>query len=159
VNLACALKVKTLVRASAADISNAEGNQGIGADPTESWCGGHDVRVVTTHHDPSRCFDETKPDGETNYFDTYHIRLHHDDYCMLRNLLGVLGKDIVVYGSWLPRHLYRGRYLTAFFASIRMVFAAMRVVLGHVLSEADRVDVVLIDGVSTPIPLFQVMSF
>jgi hypothetical protein len=72
-------------------------------------------------------------------------------------LAGVLGKDIVVYGSWLPRHLYRGRYLTAFFASIRMIYAAVRIVLAHVVSETDRVDVVLIDGVSTPIPLFQVI--
>lgn len=72
----------------------------------------------------------------------------------------MLGGDIVVYGSWLPRHLYKGRYLTALFASVRMMYAALRIVLAHAMGGSDdKVDVVLIDGVSTPIPLFQVGTY
>ncbi|XP_071445387.1 alpha-1,3/1,6-mannosyltransferase ALG2 [Hetaerina americana] len=55
---------------------------------------GHNVSFVTTHHDSSHCFEETK-DG------TF---------------------DVKVVGDWIPRHFF-GR-LYALFAYIRMIYAA-----------------------------------
>lgn len=57
--------------------------------------GGHDVKFVTTHHDPNHCFMETK-DGTI---------------------------PVTVYGDWLPRHVY-GRFF-ALCAYIRMIYAAL----------------------------------
>ena len=65
-------------------------------------------------------------------------------------LLELLGENIKVYGDWLPRHLFgKG---TALFAIIRMINLCL------VLLLVERsVDVVLLDGVSAPIPLLQVL--
>ncbi len=65
---------------------------------------------------------------------------------------GILGKDIVVYGDWLPRHINNKG--TALFASIRMIYATLAslVCLRH-----KSFDLVIIDGVSTSIPLIKVI--
>lgn len=99
---------------------------------------GHRVTIFTTHHDPSHCFEET---------------LNKDQ----------LGDDIVVCGDWLPASSGAGggrgisRLLgvgsaTAVSASIRMVYLAAVVLATRWLP--GRMDAVLIDGVSTPLPLF-----
>lgn len=56
---------------------------------------GHDLTIVTSHHELTHCFEETKVEG-------------------------VLGGDIKVYGDWIPRQILgKG---TAFFAIIRMIY-------------------------------------
>lgn len=76
VNLACALKQKAFVPADLDSPCNSNSTSTSSTNNSTTsnsistsggvWCGGHEVRVVTTHHDPSRCFDETKPDGESH---------------------------------------------------------------------------------------------
>lgn len=56
---------------------------------------GHEVRIITTHHDPEHCFAETK-DGTL---------------------------PVTVIGNWLPRHIF-GK-LFALCAYIRMIYAAI----------------------------------
>ncbi|XP_014210211.1 alpha-1,3/1,6-mannosyltransferase ALG2 [Copidosoma floridanum] len=60
---------------------------------------GHDVNFVTSHHDKSHCFDETK-DG------TF---------------------EVTVVGDWLPRHVF-GRFF-AICAYFRMMYAALYIIL------------------------------
>ncbi|XP_031556306.1 alpha-1,3/1,6-mannosyltransferase ALG2-like [Actinia tenebrosa] len=59
---------------------------------------GHDVQFITSHHDPSHCFQETK-DGSLR---------------------------VTAVGDWLPRHIC-GR-LYAFWAYVRMIYAAVYLV-------------------------------
>lgn len=59
---------------------------------------GHDLTIITSHHELTHCFEETKPEG-------------------------VLGMDIKIYGDWIPRNLFgKG---TAFFAIIRMIYISI----------------------------------
>jgi len=60
---------------------------------------GHEVKIFTSHHDPSHCFTETK-DGQL---------------------------DVIAVGDWLPRHLLWKFY--AFFAYFRMIYVAFYLVL------------------------------
>ena len=91
---------------------------------------GHEVAIVTSHHDPSHCFEETRPGG----------RLHG---C------------IRVFGDWLPRHVF-GRF-TALFSVLRMIYLALVVALLHLL-RISRQDVVFLDGVSAPIPILKAVG-
>ena len=59
---------------------------------------GHCVHIVTSHHDPSHCFPETK-DGTV---------------------------PVTVVGGWIPRSLF-GRFL-ALCAYLRMIWASLHVV-------------------------------
>lgn len=59
---------------------------------------GHDIQFITSHHDPSHCFQETK-DGSLR---------------------------VTAVGDWLPRHIF-GR-LYAFWAYVRMIYAAVYLV-------------------------------
>ena len=94
-----------------------------------SYC----VKIVTSHHDPNHCFDETKPDGN-------------------------LGQCITVYGDWLPRSIF-GK-AAALCAIVRMLYISLMVILSHYLAvmgliaSTRRSDVIVLDGVSAPIPLF-----
>ncbi len=84
----------------------------------------HEVRIVTSHHDVSHCFTETKN--------------------------GELSVDAV--GDWLPRTLF-GK-LAAFFATIRMLYAAFYVTLFYDFSP----DIFICDQVSNMIPILKVLS-
>ena len=84
---------------------------------------GQDVHLFTTHHDPTHCFEETKP-GE------------------------VLGKKVTVYGEWLPRQVI-GRF-TALCSIIRMIWLCI-ILIGHYWT--GHFDVLVLDGVSAPLPL------
>ncbi len=66
---------------------------------------------------------------------------------------GSLGDSIRVYGDWLPRNVF-GKF-TAFFAIIRMLYLAL--IIG--LFFRSTTDIVFIDGVSAPIPLFRAFGF
>ena len=91
---------------------------------------GHEISIVTSHHNLSHCFEETKPGG----------RLHG---C------------IRVYGDWMPRQLF-GRF-TALFSMLRMLYVAFVVALMHLLRIA-RQDFVFLDGVSAPIPILKAVG-
>ncbi|CAM9625668.1 unnamed protein product [Ectocarpus fasciculatus] len=110
--------------------------------------------LVTTHHDPNRCFEETKPDGE-------------------------LGKQIHVYGNFLPRHILgKGTVLSRTgerwaFKPVPCVELAGPCHASHApppsppsllhrrpysiayMIYLQEADVVLTDGVSLPIPLLK----
>jgi alpha-1,3/alpha-1,6-mannosyltransferase len=67
--------------------------------------------------------------------------------------LGYIGKDIRVYGDWLPRQLLgKG---TALCGMVRMIYLAMLVIILY----WSRVDVVVLDGISAPIPLLRLFGF
>ena len=97
---------------------------------------GYEVRLATSHHDPRHAFDETRRGG-------------------------ALGACVAVYGDWLPRQLLgRG---TAMCAIVRMVYMSIIVLLQILLRRAWDIycgrgfaarEVVFIDGVSAPVPLF-----
>lgn len=87
----------------------------------------YSVHIVTSHHDPNHCFDETKPSD------------------------GVLSQCIAVYGDWLPRSIL-GK-AAALCAIIRMLYISMVIIIRS-LASSQRTDVVVLDGVSAPIPLF-----
>lgn len=89
---------------------------------------GHSVALLTSHHSPLHCFEETRPGGRL----APHIRVHFD---------------------WLPRQLGGG--LTAFFSALRMALLALRVVAEHLLRPGSDEHVVFIDGVSAPVPLLK----
>jgi alpha-1,3/alpha-1,6-mannosyltransferase len=57
-----------------------------------------------------------------------------------------------VYGDWLPRQLF-GK-LTAFFAILRMIYLAFVVVLIY----ARSTDVIILDGVSAPVPILKLFG-
>ncbi|KAL0276545.1 UNVERIFIED_CONTAM: hypothetical protein PYX00_004102 [Menopon gallinae] len=59
---------------------------------------GHSVSIVTTHHDPNRCFEETS-NGEI---------------------------PVYVVGEWIPRHIFNRFY--ALMAYIRMIYAALIII-------------------------------
>ena len=61
---------------------------------------------------------------------------------------GTLGSCIEVHGDWIPRHIF-GRF-TAACAIIRMVYISFKACIGSFVP-----DVVFIDGVSSPVPMFQ----
>lgn len=67
-------------------------------------------------------------------------------------MLGLLGSSVRVYGDWLPRQLF-GK-LTAFFAIVRMMYLALVVLLFY----SWTTDIIIIDGVSAPIPLFRLFN-
>ncbi|KAL0229699.1 hypothetical protein PCE1_003267 [Barthelona sp. PCE] len=62
---------------------------------------GHDVTIVTAHHEPTHCFPETV-DGRI---------------------------PVKVYGDWMPRHILRRLY--AFFAYLRMIYCAIVMCIFH----------------------------
>jgi len=67
--------------------------------------------------------------------------------------LGYIGKDIRVYGDWLPRQLFgKG---TALCGMMRMIYLAMLVIILY----WSRVDVVVLDGISAPILLLRLFGF
>ena len=91
---------------------------------------GHEVSIVTSHHDLSHCFEETKPGGRL-----------HDCIC--------------VYGDWLPRQVFgKG---TALFSMLRMVYIAFVVAFMHLLG-VSRQELIFLDGVSAPIPILKAVG-
>jgi glycosyltransferase involved in cell wall biosynthesis len=88
---------------------------------------GHEVRLLTTHHDPTHCFAETKPKS------------------------GILHSCIEVYGDWLPRHIFgKG---TAICAIFRMIYLSLVTISKY------PAHIVIIDGVSAPIPILKIANF
>lgn len=79
-------------------------------------------------------------------------------------VVGILGRVIHVYGDFLPRHLF-GKRFTALCATIRMVFLALCFLFFHhflwtkkkveATSKSYHYDVVIVDGVSTPLVLLK----
>ncbi|CAE7542477.1 alg2, partial [Symbiodinium microadriaticum] len=88
---------------------------------------GHEVKILTAHHDPNRCFEATKKGG-------------------------AVGDCIEVIGGWLPRQIC-GRF-TAACAIVRMMY------ISFVACRSNFVpDVVFVDGVSSPVPIFHIFGF
>lgn len=87
---------------------------------------GHEVTIYTTHHDPSRCFSETK-DGTL--------------------------QPIRVHGDWIPRHLFgKGHALLAY---LRCMFLAIIICMDSwCCGEQRRYQVVFADQVSAVMPIF-----
>ena len=83
---------------------------------------GHEVTILTTHHDVAHCFEETRGDGP---------------------LAGL----VTVVGDWLPRQIFG--YGTALCSHLRMIYATLWCIL-----QPNIPALVLLDGVSTPVPLF-----
>ncbi|XP_033227567.1 alpha-1,3/1,6-mannosyltransferase ALG2 [Belonocnema kinseyi] len=73
---------------------------------------GHEVKFVTSHHDPDHCFIETK-DGTI---------------------------PVTVYGDWLPRNIF-GKFFAAC-AYIRMIYAALCIIFLEELPEIVFCDIV-----------------
>ena len=96
-------------------------------------CGNH-VTVFTSHCSPSHSFPETQ-DGKCN------IRT----FCYSCVVIGTL--RVKVYGDWLPTTIF-GR-CKALFAAIRMLYVAVWMIL------TEKMDIVILDQVSHPIPLFK----
>lgn len=103
---------------------------------------GHEVVILTSHHDPSHCFDETKPAG----YHTGDILAFEFTY-----VAGKLGKNIIVAGDNLPRQIF-GMF-TALCSIVRMIYLSYVVSL---LVKEYKIDLVVLDGISAPIPLLQV---
>ena len=90
------------------------------------------VRVITSHHDEERCFDETKKTGN-------------------------LGGSISVYGDFLPRNIF-GK-CTALCAIIRMLYATSAFILSSnrsdlVLTDGVSVPVVLLQLFGFPVVFY-----
>ena len=66
--------------------------------------------------------------------------------------IGHLGSSVKVYGDWLPRQIF-GKF-TAFFAIMRMIYLALITVLFYYSST----DIIVLDGVSAPIPIFRLFN-
>jgi hypothetical protein len=66
-------------------------------------------------------------------------------------LSGRLGRTIEVYGDWLPRQIFG--QLTAFCAILRMISLAIAAAITNFCP-----DVIVLDGVSAPIPLLKVIT-
>jgi alpha-1,3/alpha-1,6-mannosyltransferase len=93
---------------------------------------GHSIKILTSHHDPNHCFEETKREGK-------------------------LGKYVHVYGDWLPRHIF-GK-CTALCAIIRMIYLTIVVIISNIFGIItfnwnNNSELVFMDGVSASIPLF-----
>lgn len=84
---------------------------------------GHNVSFLTNHHDPSHCFEETSN--------------------------GTIKVEVV--GDWIPRNLFGKFY--ALFAYVKMIYAAMYVVLFQ--SKNEHIDLIFIDLVSACIPILK----
>jgi len=82
---------------------------------------GHNVEFITSYHNTDHCFDETK-DGTFN---------------------------VTVSGNWLPRH-FLGKF-NAFFAYLRMIYAAFYLVFFH----PHPFDLVMCDQISACIPVLR----
>ncbi len=89
---------------------------------------GHEVQLLTTHHDENHCFDETS-----------------------RSKSGCLGNYVHVYGDWLPRHLFAGRF-TAACAILRMMYLS---IVAICIFWFYSIDIIILDGVSAPLPLLK----
>jgi alpha-1,3/alpha-1,6-mannosyltransferase len=80
---------------------------------------GHSVKLYTSHHDPSRCFEETRGDG-------------------------VIADCIEVHGNWLPRQIF-GR-CTALCAIVRMIYVSFVAVFGHYVGKS-KPSLIFLDSV------------
>ena len=81
---------------------------------------------------------------------TVIVTAHHDrSHAFTETISGEC--DVICVGDWLPRSL--GRRCQALCASVRMIYATLYVML--VL----QADVVIVDQVSTPIPLLKAAGF
>ena len=81
---------------------------------------GHDIKLYTSHHDTTRCFEETRGDG-------------------------VIAKCIEVHGGWLPRQIF-GR-CTALCAIVRMIYVSLVAIYGHYVGKS-KPSLIFIDSVS-----------
>ncbi len=81
---------------------------------------GHKVKIFTSHHDISRCFRETKPDG-------------------------LLGGLIFVHGNWLPRSILNR--MIAVCAVIRMLWISIVIIIYSLLGNGP--DILICDQVRT----------
>ena len=92
---------------------------------------GCDVRMYTSHHDPTHCFPETLP--------------------------GTGPLPVEVHGDWLPRKLF-GRFHIVF-AILRSLWLVLRLsVLRTGPNQLRDLDVAFVDQVSAPVPLIRLLS-
>lgn len=97
---------------------------------------GHSIKILTSHHDPKHCFEETKINGK-------------------------LGKYVHVYGDWLPRNIF-GK-CTALCAIIRMIYLTIILIISNIFGILtfnwnNNSELVFMDGVSASIPLFRLFN-
>lgn len=112
---------------------------------------GHNVVMLTSHHDPNHCFEETKPNGRAAIISSctnHTMSKSYHFYCVSGNL----GHTVRVHGDWLPRQIF-GK-MTAFCAILRMIYLALIVIMFYL----PTTDVVILDGVSAPIPLLRLFN-
>lgn len=89
---------------------------------------GHSVRIITSFHDPTRCFEETNP-----------------------NVNGLLSRDIRCLGEWIPRNIYNGKF-HLLFACIRMYY------ISFWLANTQNPQIIIVDQVSFLIPFLRLIS-
>ena len=89
-----------------------------------------DISIFTTHHDENHCFDETKK---------------------INN--GKLSDKVYIYGDWLPRSIF-GKMM-ALCAIIRMIYLTFIIIFMYCIG---MIDVIILDGISAPIPLLKLFS-
>ncbi|KAK1262271.1 hypothetical protein QJS04_geneDACA008726 [Acorus gramineus] len=113
---------------------------------------GHDVHVFTAHHDMNRCFEETI---SGIYFPNSVIanpifpkKLYIKKFSFV-SFSG--GFPVTVYGSFLPRHVFRRFHAVC--AYLRCLYVALRVLLSW-----PPFDVVLADQVSAVVPLLKLQK-
>jgi alpha-1,3/alpha-1,6-mannosyltransferase len=89
---------------------------------------GHSVRIITSFHDPTRCFEETNP-----------------------NVNGLLSRDIRCLGDWIPRNIYHGKF-HLLFACIRMYY------ISFWLANTQDPQIIIVDQVSFLVPFLKLIS-
>ena len=91
----------------------------------------HNVTIFTTHHDVNHCFEETKPPLPA----TKNTKGNSKNNASAGYLSGgILGKKILVFGDWLPRHLPLVG-ATALCSNIRMVYLTFVALYYHILGD------------------------
>jgi hypothetical protein len=99
---------------------------------------GHEVSILTSHHDVDHCFEETSQNGTI---------LKLGIIIFLNPTSGHLHPNIQVIGGWIPHNFY-GKF-TAFFAILRMCYIVI-----HLLCHPQNYpECIFIDGLSAPVPM------
>ena len=87
---------------------------------------GYKVRIMTAHHDPKRCFSETKPGA-------------------------ILGDKVSVHGNWLPRTVFGRLHVVC--AVVRMMWVSLVISFMSIIGLGP--DLIICDQVSHVVPLLR----
>ena len=128
---------------------------------------GHNVSILTSHHDISHSFAETRDKGiwhESRGKDTYNwgfLYLTLLPFLRLLFVTGPLASCVNVAGDWLPRQIFG--HFTALCAAIRMVYLSMVIAPMNFLRSSgktsQRPDIIFCDGVSAMIPFLRLFGY